>query len=133
MTNQWDRFAAGAEQHLDALGFDDNVEVYQPTEIWQDDGDGYDITYPDQPTEVVSGETEPPSSSSDTDEGGTTREADLLIYVSDDIQTDIIDAGETGEALTRVEVDGTPFVYEVVLVDNQFDGLEKLHCKEVDT
>jgi hypothetical protein len=133
MTDQWDRFAASAYRHLDALGFDGNVEIYQPTENYDNDGDGYEITYPDTPTEVVSGETQPPSSDSDTDEGGTTRDADLMVYVRDDIETDVIDAGQSGEALTRVEVAGTPFVYEVVLVDNQFDGLEKLTCKEVDT
>lgn len=133
MTDQWDRFAASADQHLDALGFDSNVKIYQPSEDYQNDGDGYEITYPDTPTEVVAGETVPPSSDSDTDEGGTTRDADLMVYVPTDIETDVIDAGESGRALTRVEVAGTPFVYEVVLVDNQFDGLQKLHCKEVDT
>ena len=132
MTDQWDRFAAGAEQHLDALGFDNNVELYDPTESYSA-GDGYDITYPETPTEVVSGETQPPSASSDTDRGGTTREADMMIYVATDIDTDPTEAGESGEALTRVEVDGTDFVYEVEYVETQYDGLQKLVCSEVDT
>jgi hypothetical protein len=132
MTDQWDRFAAGADQTLDALGYDNNVELYEPTESYTQ-GEGYDISYPSTPTEVVSGETEPPSASSDTDRGGTTREADLMVYVTDDISTDPTDSGESGEALTRVEVDGTDFVYEVQYVEEQFDGMQKLVCSEVDT
>ncbi|MFC6975818.1 hypothetical protein ACFQL1_15900 [Halomicroarcula sp. GCM10025709] len=53
--------------------------------------------------------------------------------MADDTGVDFTDAGESGEALTRIEVDGTPFTYEVLLVDNQFDGLLKLTCQEVDT
>jgi len=131
MTDQWGRFASSAGQSLDDLGFTDNVELFEPTETYTP-VEGYETGYPSTPTEVVSGETEPPSASSDTDRGGTTREADLMVYVDDGISTDPTEAGESGEALTRLEVDGTDFVYEVLYVEPQFDGLDKLVCAEVD-
>jgi len=133
MTDQWDRFAAGSTQHLQDLGFTNNVDLFQPSETYSNDGDGYDVVYPGTPSETVSGEVVPPSAQEDTDRGGTTREADLVVHVPDDINTAINDAGDSGEALTRLEVDGTDETYEIQVVEEQFDGIYLLECSEVDT
>lgn len=132
MTDQWDRFADSAGRSLAALGYESNVELYQPTEPFVQ-GEGYDISYPSTPTETVAGEAVPPNAQADTDRGGTTREADLVVLVSETIQTDLDDAGESGEALTRVEIDGDSETYEVQTVEPQFDGLDRVLCSEVDT
>ncbi|MFC6975817.1 hypothetical protein ACFQL1_15895 [Halomicroarcula sp. GCM10025709] len=58
-TDQWDRFEASAGRSLEDLGFEDNINVYEPTET-SSPGDGIEITYPDNPTATITGGTEPP-------------------------------------------------------------------------
>jgi len=132
MTDQWDRFAASADQTLNALGFEDNVDLFEPTESYTA-GEGYGISYPSSPTETVSGEVQPPEADAATDRGGVTRDADLLVYTPEDITTDLTDGGESGEALARVEVSQTDETYEVQAVEPQFDGWQLLELSEVDT
>jgi hypothetical protein len=129
MTDQWDRFADSAGRTLDALGFDSNVEVYQPTEEYTP-GDGYETTYPDAPTTTLDGALDPPSSSPDIDPGGTTETADLVVYVRADVGIQFNDAGDTGEAKTGLEVDGLQYVVDDI--DDQQDGFLALGCDEVD-
>jgi hypothetical protein len=129
MIDQWDRFAASATRTLDALGFTDTVEVYQPTESYVP-GEGYEVTYPDDPTATLDGALDPPSSTPDIDPGGTTETADLTIYIADSVGVDFNTAGESGEAETGVEVDGLRYVVDAI--DNQQDGLLGLACDEVD-
>jgi len=132
VTDQWDRFAASADRALGALGFEDTVAVFQPTETYSV-GEGYALSYPDSPTTTVDGGTEPPSETADTDRGGTTTEADLVVYVRADTGVQWTGAGESGEANTRLEVDGADERYEVDEVEPQFDGWLLLACSEVDT
>jgi len=47
LTDQWDRFASGAERTIDALGYQANVAVFQPTEsfIQGETGEGFRATH----------------------------------------------------------------------------------------
>ena len=129
MTDQWDRFADSADRTLDALGYEQNVDVYQPTETY-DPGDGYEITYPDTATATIDAALDPPSTDPDVDPGGTTEQADLTIYVSEGVGVPFNTAGDTGEANTGVEVDGLKYVVDDI--DDQQDGFLALGCDEVD-
>jgi len=130
MTDQWDRFAASAGRTLDALGWDANVAVYQPTEAYTP-GDGFDVSYPEEPTTTLDGALDTPSDSSDVDAGGTTETADLTVYVRADVSVEFNTAGESEEALTGLVVDGLKYVVDDI--EDQFDGLLALQCDEVDT
>jgi len=129
MTDQWTRFADSASRTLAALGYENNVDVYQPTETYVA-GEGYSIEYPDDPTTSIDAALDPPSTSPDVDPGGTTEQADLTIYVSEDVGVSFNVAGDTGEAKTGIEVDGTQYVVDDI--DDQQDGLLALGCDEVD-
>lgn len=129
MTDQWDRFADSAGRTLDALGFEDNVAVYQPTETYTP-GDGYDIAYPDAPTATIDGALDPPSSAPDIGPGGTSETADLVVYVRAAVDIQFNTAGDTGEAKTGLVVDGLQYVVDDI--DDQQDGLLALGCDEVD-
>jgi len=128
--DQWERFADSAGRTLDALGFEDTVEIYQPTETYEA-GDGYSIEYPDSATATIDAALDPPSTSPDVDPGGTTETADLTIYVAADVGIEFNVAGDTGEAETGIVVDGIKYVIDDI--DNQQDGLLALGCDEVDT
>lgn len=132
MTDQWDRFASGAERTIDALGYQANVAVFQPTESFVQ-GEGFTISYPGSASAVIDGMVEPPSVSAGFDRGGSTSDADLAVFVDADTDVEFTDAGESGEALTRVEVDEVTGVFEVQTVEPQLDGLLRLGCEEVDT
>lgn len=129
MTSQWDRFASSASRSLYALGWSDSVEIYQPTETFEQ-GEGYDVAYPNQPTATLDGALSPPSEQSDVDTGGTTESIDLTVHVTSDVGVNFNGAGDTGEALTGLEVEGRKYVVEEV--EDQRDGLLRLECAEVD-
>jgi len=129
MANQWDRFADSASRTLDALGYENNVDVYQPSETYEA-GEGYSTSYPDSPTDTINGALEPPSTDPDVDAGGTTESVDLTVYVREDVTIAFNDAGESGEAKTGLIVNGTQYVVDSV--DDQQDGFLELGCDEVD-
>jgi len=130
MTDQFDRFADSAGRTLDALGWDETVEVYQPTEEYAP-GDGFSVVYPDTATAVLDGALDTPRDSSDVDEGGTTETADLTAYVRADVSIEFNVAGESGEALTGIVVGGQKYVVDDI--EDQFDGMIALLCDEVDS
>ncbi len=127
MTSQWDRFDESATRTHDALGAEP-IQVYEPTETWQDSG-GWNVTYPDTPTNETEGEAVPPESDPNVDEGGTSENVDMNVYVATGSGVAWTDYGESGEAATRIEIDGIR--YEVTGVDPQFDGRDRLNCAEV--
>ena len=129
MTDQWDRFADSADRTLDALGWDQNVEVYQPTESYAA-GDGFDVTYPDAPTTTLDGAVEVPSDSADVNPGGTTQTSDLTVYIRADADVAINTAGESGETKTGLGIGDQKYVVDTV--EQQFDGMLGLACEEVD-
>jgi len=142
MTSQWSRFESSAGRTNRALGAEP-IDVYEPSESYTA-GDGWSVSYPSSPTTSTSGEVVPPESDPNIDTGGTSQTADLNIYVPwfagygvdgyDEVDygsgIQWTDYGESGEAATRVEIDGA--MYEVEAVDEQFDGRNRLACTEVD-
>jgi hypothetical protein len=128
--DQWDRFADSAGRTLDGLGWDQNVDVFVPTETYSS-GDGFEVTYPDSPTATVDGALDTPDADADVDRGGTTETADLLVYVRTDTGVTWTGAGENGDAETGIMVDGLQYVIETI--EPQHDGLLALECTEVDS
>jgi len=61
-----------------------------------------------------------------------TRTADLTVHVRSSLSVALTDAGESGEAKTRVEVDSAAATYEIDTVVETNDGLTRLECSEVD-
>lgn len=129
MTDQWDRFAGSASRTLDLLGWDANVDVYQPTEDYAA-GEGFDVSYPEEPTTTLDGALEVPSDSADINAGGTTETADLTVYVRASVSVEFNTAGESGEALTGLEIAERQYVVDTI--EEQFDGMLALSCDEVD-
>ena len=129
MPDQWSRFNDSTSRSLDALGAQ-QVDVYEPTETYTQ-GDGWSVSYPDTPSSTTEGEAVPPESDPNVDAGGTTETSDMGVYVSSSAGVSWTDYGESGQAVTRIDVAGTR--YEVTGVDPQFDGRERLECTEVDT
>jgi len=120
-----------------------DVEVYNATASYAT-GDGYDITYPDDPTEVVSGRVESPTTDSDRDRGGTTSEADVVIrvpdepgYGEDDFGADgfgtiaYTEYGDEGEAPARLRDVSTNTWYELVDWYSEHNGLLVLEAAEI--
>jgi len=130
MTTQWDRFETSASRTLAGLGYEQNVDIYQPSETYVQ-GEGYDVEYPDTPTATIDGALEPPSTRTDVDPGGTTEQADLTVYVRPDVGVTFQAGGDSGEAETGVVVDGLKYIVDDI--DDQQDGLLALGCDEVDT
>ena len=130
MTDQWERFASEASRTLDALGWNESVAVYQPTESYTA-GDGYEITYPEEPTARLDAALSPPSVAADIDRGGTTESADLTVHLAADVKIAFNDAGETGEALTGLEAAGRQYVVDEA--EPQRDVFLLLRCVEVDS
>lgn len=130
MTDQWGRFADSVDRTFDALAWDQNVEVYQPTESYAA-GDGFDVTYPDAATTTLDGALEVPSDSADVDPGGTTETSDLMVYIRADADVVITPAGESGEAKTGLVIRGQKYVVDTI--EQQFDGMLGLACEEVDS
>jgi len=130
MVDRWGRFGKGAGRHLSALGWDQNLNVYEPTESYSA-GEGYDISYPGSPTDTVDAEITMPDASGDVDPGGTTVDADVVIRVTDDTGVSWREFGESGEAATRVEDTSTGVRYEIETVVSEHNGLLMLAANEV--
>jgi hypothetical protein len=131
MVDQWGRFKEQQRGRVqDALGFDQTLEVFEPTESYSQ-SEGYDVSYPDTATATVDAEVVPPEEDADRDEGGTKTDADAVLYVADDTGVSFTDFGETGEAATRVLVVATGEMYVVTGATNQQNGLVKLAAVRV--
>lgn len=125
----WERFEASASRDLQGLGFQtSNLEVYEP-DIAHTAGHGYDVTYPGTADHTILAGIEPPSSVSDRDEGGTTIDADIVLYVDDGTAVTWTGYGESGtgdvEANAEVVLDSGDR-YAITDVEDQQDGLLRL-------
>jgi len=126
MTDQWDQFAKSASRTVDDLGYEDNVNVFFPSETYSP-GD-LDRSYPNTPSMTFSAIVTTPEETSDTDRGGRRIDADIVLYF-DDSSLPVVD--REGRALPRVEIDGVRGTYEVRTVAEQQDGLARIECVEV--
>jgi hypothetical protein len=131
VTDQWDRFEAGAERHVEALGGADALDVFQPTET-RVAGEGITVSYPSTPNATVDADLAPPDEVADRDAGGLDTDADVVAYVPADAGVDWTAAGTAGEARTRVEDTDTGLLYAVEDVTGTRDGLLRLDCVGID-
>jgi len=125
--NSWERFEGGASFDIASLGYEDNVEYYEPTESYAA-GEGVDVDYPSTPTGTISAMVSTPEETSDTDRGGRRTDADLVLHGSDDAPLPTVDSGE---GFIRVEVAGQSGTYEVRTRPQTQDGLIRYDCVEV--
>ena len=130
MPDAWDRFDESAERHLEALGFTQSLEVYEPTET-PVAGGGYERSYPDEADATVDAEIATPETLAERSRAGAATDADVVIRVPNDTGLAFTDYGESGEAPARVVDVGTGVTYEVAAVDSEHNGLLRLEANEV--
>jgi len=135
MSDQWTRFSArNRDLAQEDLGFEDNVELFVPTESYTA-GSGYSTSYSSEG--IFTWEISAPSSMPDQTEGGTTISADLIAHapdsVLDDLPNGLTEYGESGEAPVRVEPQDSPITYEVSTFDDERNGVLRVELVEVDT
>lgn len=132
MTDQWGRFKESNRGRVMAhLGYENNLEVYEPTESYQTDG-GFDVSYPGSPDDTIDAEIVPPDEVADRDAGGTDVEADIFIFVADDTSLAFTGYGESGEATAEVVDTDTGERYEIQTKTNRGNGLLRLTGVSVD-
>jgi hypothetical protein len=112
------------------LGFENNLEVYETTESHQADG-GYDLSYPNSPTDTVDAEITTPEEDADRDEGGTGVDADVVIYVADGSGLTFTEYGDSGQGAAQVVDTGTSTRYEIQTKTDEHNGLLKLTAVEI--
>jgi hypothetical protein len=106
------------------------IEVYEPSESYDDDT-GFDLTYPNSPTDTLDARVEQPSEDPRESEGGTTSDADAQVRVPDDTGIQWTDFGESGEASTKLVDTADGRRYEVQAVTDTHNGLLVLDVEEV--
>lgn len=129
--DQWERFDAGAERHLEELGFVQTLEVYEPAESYTP-GDGYTLTYPSTPTDTVDAEVTTPEAVAERTRGGLDTDADVLIYVPDDTGLAFTGYGDSGDAAAKVVDISTGETYRIETRVSEHNGLLRLEASEVD-
>jgi hypothetical protein len=129
MTDPWGRFSEGAGRDLRALGFEDSLDVYEPTETYTP-GEGYSVTYPGSPARTVDAEIVPPEVLADRNRGGTTSEADAIIRVAEP-RSQWVGFGSEGEASVEVVDTETGVRYQVETVASERNGLTRLEASEL--
>lgn len=130
MTDQWDRFEAGAERHVEALGGADALDVFEPAETYTA-GEGYRTSVPDTPTTTVDADLAAPSETAERSRAGLDTDADLLVYVPADSGVSWTAAGDASESRTRVETPAGDR-YLVDTVTDTRDGLLRLDLVATD-
>lgn len=107
-----------------------SIEVFEPTETYEA-GDGFSVTYPDDPAATYDARVVSPAARADRDAGGTTAELDAVVVVRDDTGqtwTDFTDEREAPVELVDT-ADGTR--YEVERVIDPHNGTLELEVVEV--
>jgi len=106
------------------------IEVYEPT-VTYEQGDGYDVSYPDEPAAEYDVRVDSPEASSERERSGTISEIDAVVIVRDDTGQQWTGFDEETEAPARVEdtADGTR--YEVQSVVDQHNGTLELEVAEL--
>lgn len=101
------------------------VQVFEPT-VEYVQGDGWDVSYPDDPSAEIDARVDSPDASSNRERSGTTSEIDAVVIVRDDTGQQWTGFGEETEASVRVRdtADGTR--YEVENRVDQHNGTLEL-------
>jgi len=125
-----DRIAGALRRAHTASLANTTIQVFEPT-VNYDQGDGWDVSYPDTPAAEYEARVDSPEASSDRERSGTTSEIDAVVIVRDDTGQQWTGFGEEAEAPSRVEdtADGTR--YEVEAVVDQHNGTLELEVAEL--
>jgi len=116
--------------HSEALA-NTAIEVFEP-QVAYDQGDGFDVSYPDQPAATIDARVDSPDATSDRQRSGTTSEVDAVVIVRDDTGQQWVGFGEEATAPSRVRDTNTGRVYEVKSVVDTHNGILELDVVEVD-
>lgn len=105
------------------------VQVFEPSEEYEA-GDGWTVTYPDEPAATYDARVDSPSARADRGEGGTRAEIDAVVVVRDDTEQVWEDYTEEREAPVELvdTADGTR--YEVQSVTDPHNGTLELEVVE---
>jgi hypothetical protein len=105
------------------------IEVFEPT-VSYEQGDGFDVSYPDTPSAEYDARVDSPSASNDRERSGTTSEIDVIVRVRDDTGQQWTGWGEEAEAPVHIcdTADGTR--YEVQSVVDPHNGTVELEAIE---
>lgn len=125
-----DRIANALRRAHTAALANTTIDVFEPS-VEYEQGDGWTVTYPSEPTTTLDARVDSPSASSDRERSGTTSEIDAVVRVRDDTGHEWTGYGEETEAPARVEdtADGTR--YEVQSVVDQHNGTLELEVVEL--
>lgn len=125
-----DRIARALRRtHSQALA-NTTIEVYEPTETYEA-GDGFTVTYPDDPAAVYEARVVSPAARADRDRGGTTADLDAVIVVRDDTGQVWDDFTAEQEAPVEMVDTADDTRYEVETVIDPHNGTLELEAAEV--
>lgn len=107
-----------------------SIDVFEPTEEYVQ-GDGWSVTYPDEPSATYEARVDSPSADADRTRSGTSTEIDVVVRVRDDTGQEWTGYGENTSAALRIRdtADGT--MYEVQTVVDAHNGLVELEAVEL--
>lgn len=108
-----DRIANALQRAHSAHLANTSIAVYEPTEEYET-GDGWTVTYPDDPAATYDARVDSPSARADRGEGGTRAEIDAVVVVRDDTGQVWEDYTEEREAPVELvdTADGTRYAVE---------------------
>lgn len=108
-----DRIANALQRAHSAYLANTSIEVYEPTEEYEA-GDGWTVTYPDDPAATYDARVDSPSARANREEGGTRAEIDAVVVVRDDTGQTWTDYTEEREAPVEFvdTADGTRYAVE---------------------
>jgi hypothetical protein len=108
-----DRIANALQRAHSAHLANTSIEVYEPTEEYEA-GDGWTVTYPDDPAATYDARVDSPSARANREEGGTRAEIDAVVVVRDDTGQTWTDYTEEREAPVEFvdTADGTRYAVE---------------------
>jgi len=105
------------------------IEVFEPSVSYAT-GDGFDVSYPDDPSDTYDARIDGQNEAGEKERGGTTANIDAFIRVRDDHDQQWVGYGESGEAELRVVDTATDNEYAVESVSEPEGGLIVLRVTE---
>lgn len=124
-----DRIANALQRAHSAHLVNTSIAVYEPSEEYEA-GDGWTVTYPDDPAATYDARVDSPSARSDRGEGGTTAEIDAVVVVRDDTGQVWEDYTEEREAPVELVDAADDTRYEVQSVTDPHNGTLELEVVE---
>lgn len=124
-----DRIASALRRAHSGHLVNTSIQVYEPAEEYAA-GDGWTVTYPDDPAATYDARVDSPSARSDRNEGGTTAEIDAVVVVRGDLDQVWEDYTEEREAPVELVDTADETRYEVQSVTDPHNGTLELEVVE---